>query len=276
VLSGKASAARAYRKKATVFFSDIAGFTTRCETYPPHVVVAQVNALFEVMTRIIMAHQGDIDKFIGDACMAFWMDDDPVLSAELALRATMQMRSQIAAMNAANPILAADPIRIRVGINSGEVILCDLGAADARMDLTVIGDPVNVASRFESAAKQYGVGLLVGESTFKPVEGKFVGRLIDLVRVKGKNLPAGCYEVLGERGQTTSSDEQLVEEFGRGMLAYQAGEFGRALEIFQATAALEADPDADLNPSRLYQKRCEQLLAGPPENWDGVWTLSSK
>lgn len=153
VLSGTAAKARAYRKRATVFFSDIAGFTTRSETYPPREVVSQVNSLFEVMTRVIMAHQGDIDKFIGDACMAFWMDDDPAASAGRALSATLQMRPQIDAMNRANPTLAADPIVIRIGINTGEVILCDLGAAEARMDLTIIGDTVNVAARLESAGK---------------------------------------------------------------------------------------------------------------------------
>jgi DNA-binding response OmpR family regulator len=277
VLGGTAAAARAYRKRATVFFSDIAGFTTRCETYPPREVVAQVNALFEVMTRIIMAHQGDIDKFIGDACMAFWMDDDPAASARRALRATLAMRPQIAALNAAHPTLAADPIRIRVGINTGEVILCDLGAAEARMDLTVIGDTVNVAARFESASKQYGTHLLVGESTYQPVESQFVGRLIDLVRVKGKNRPVGCYEVLAERGRATPQEEQLVAAFARGMEAYRAGDFGRALEAFQAAEELEADNASSvLNPSRLYQERCRQLRESPPADWDGVWTLASK
>jgi len=277
VLSGKASSARAYRKRATVFFSDIAGFTTRCETYAPREVVAQVNALFEVMTGIIMAAQGDIDKFIGDACMAFWMDDDPAASAERALRATLAMRPQIAAMNAANPTLAADPIRIRIGINTGEVILCDLGAAEARMDLTIIGDTVNVAARLESASKQYGLDILIGESTLAPVRDRFAARLIDLVRVKGKNQPLGCFELLGERGKTTATQDQLLAEFARGMDAYRAGDFARALEIFQATEALEAIPEEGrLNPSRLYQKRCRQLLAHPPEAWEGVWTLESK
>ncbi len=277
VLSGKASAARAYRKRATVFFSDIANFTTRCETYPPREVVAQVNALFEVMTRIIMGAQGDIDKFIGDACMAFWMDDDPVASAERALRAALEMRPQIAAMNATNPTLAADPIRIRIGINSGEVILCDLGAAEARMDLTIIGDTVNVASRLESACKQYGLDHLVGESTLALVRDQFAARLIDLVRVKGKQQPLGCYELLGESGKTTAVQDQLLAEFARGMEAYRTGDFTQALEVFLATESLEAVTEpGQVNPSRLYQQRCRQLLEQPPENWDGVWTLASK
>jgi adenylate cyclase len=187
------------------------------------------------------------------------------------------MRAQIAAMNAANSTLAADPIHIRMGINSGEVILCDLGAADARMDLTIIGDPVNVAARFESASKQYGLRLLVGESTYKPVEGYFAGRLIDWVRVKGKTHPVGCYEVLNERGRTTAREDQLLAEFAEGMKAYQAGDFASALTIFQATEALESLAElGEMNPSRLYQQRCQRLLEQPPASWDGVWTLASK
>jgi DNA-binding response OmpR family regulator len=276
-LGGNDAAARAYRKQATVFFSDIAGFTTRCERYAPREVVAQVNGLFEVMTRTIMSAQGDIDKFIGDACMAFWVDNDPAVSAERALRATLEMRPRIAAMNAANPTLAADPIRIRIGINTGEVILCDLGAADARMDLTIIGDAVNVAARLESAGKQYGIDLLVGEATFEPIKHKFAARLIDLVRVKGKTKPVGCYEVFGERGKTTAAEDDLIGEFSRGTDAFRAGNFGDALKIFRTTDDREAIRDVgQLNPSRLYQQRCKQLLATPPVDWDGVWTLESK
>ena len=276
-LAGNAAAARAYRKRATVFFSDIAGFTSRCEKYAPKDVVAQVNSLFEVMTRIIMGSGGDIDKFIGDACMAFWQDDDPAASAERALLATMQMRPQIAAMNAASPMLAGDPITIRMGINTGEVILCDLGAADARMDLTIIGDTVNVAARFESAGKQYGVDLLVGEATVSLVGDRFAARLIDRVKVKGKDQPLGCYEVFGVAGQETPREAQLIAAFGQGMSAYAAGQFSRALDLFTASEPLEVEGvGGPLNPSRLYQKRCRQLLADPPHDWRGVWTLESK
>jgi DNA-binding response OmpR family regulator len=277
VLTGKSSEARAYRKSASVFFSDIVSFTTRCETYPPQEVVKQVNTLFDEMTRVIIAHQGDIDKFIGDACMAFWMEENPVVSAERALRATLEIRDRIEAMNRSNPILTDDPIHVRIGINTGEVILCDIGAADARMNLTIIGDTVNVAARLESASKQYGVSLLVGESTFKPVEDQFAGRLLDLVRVKGKHQPVGCYEVLGEKQRISPRQEQLLLAFDEGMRAYHAGEFERALAAFRVSETLEGDAGSGrLTPSSLYQKRCLQLIADPPERWDGTWTLASK
>ena len=276
-LDGNAATARAYRKQATVFFSDIANFTTRCETYPPREVVAQVNALFEVMTQTIMGSQGDIDKFIGDACMAFWMEDDTLVSAERALRATLKMRLRIEALNASSPLLAADPIQIRIGINSGEVILCDLGAADARMDLTIIGDAVNLAARLESAGKQYGIDLLVGQSTYEPVRDLFAARLIDLVQVKGKTKPVACYEVFAESGRTTPGQDRLIAGLTEAVATYQAGNFAAALGQSEATNAMEAVTEAGrINPSRLYQDRCRYLLANRPDHWEGVWVLSSK
>lgn len=277
ILSGKGASARAYRKQATIFFSDIASFTARCERYTPQEVVAQVNALFDVMTRVITEHQGDIDKFIGDACMAFWLDEDPAASAERALRATLRIREQIAVMNRDNPLLSEDPIVIRVGVNSGAVILCDLGAAGVRMDLTVIGDPVNLAARLESASKQYGIETLVGEATMKPVLDRFSARLIDWVKVKGKNVPVGCYELFAEKDKATERELRLVAEFGRGMEAYRARSFEEALALFRAAEEFEKPTLAGLlSPSRLFQQRCEYLLAHPPQEWDGSWTLKDK
>ena len=281
ILSGKEAKTRAYKKNATVFFSDIANFTTRCEAYPPAEVVTQVNALFEVMTRVIMEHSGDIDKFIGDACMAFWLDEDPIVSAERAIKATLCMRKEIARMNKENPVLAEDPIQIRMGLNTGEVILCDLGAADARIDLTIIGDTVNVAARFEAAGKQYGVDNLLSEHSIEPLLDKFVDkfavRLIDRVRVKGKSEPLGCYELFDEKDKTSPEENQLINEFSRAMHAYREGEFEQALAIFKATEKLEkVMEEGALNPSRLYQQRCQHLLEHPPQDWDGIWSLTSK
>jgi DNA-binding response OmpR family regulator len=277
ILSGTLAAARAYKKHTTVFFSDIANFTTRCETYPPAEVVIQVNTLFAVMTRIIMAHEGDIDKFIGDACMAFWLDDDPMVSAAHAIRATLRMRKEIDVMNKESPVLAQDPIHIRMGLNTGEVILCDLGAADARIDLTMIGDTVNTAARFESACKQYGVHNLFSAFTIEPLLDTFAARLIDRVKVKGKTKPVECYELFDDKGDISPQEGQLIADFSCGMEAYRTGDFAQALAIFQATDRLEKiREEGGLNPSRLYQERCKYLLEHPPQDWDGVWTLTSK
>ena len=277
ILSGKTSTTRAYQRQATIFFSDIVDFTTRCEKYTAREVVEQINTLFSVMTRVIMESGGDIDKFIGDACMAYWLDEDTVATADCALRTVLRMRAEVASMNQSSPILSGDPISIRIGINTGEIILCDLGAADARIDLTIIGDPVNVAARLESAAKQYGIDNLISGSAIGSLLDRFEARLIDRMLVKGKNEPVDCYELLGEKGEVEPHISELVDVFSQGTMAYFAGEFEPALRHFEAADALE-DSTAEglLNPSRLYQKRCRHLLENPPNSWEGIWELTEK
>lgn len=278
ILSGKMAGARAYKKAVTVFFSDIVSFTTRCEKYTPREVVTQVNTLFDVMTRVIMANEGDVDKFMGDACMAFWSDRDLTMTARRAMRAAVEMRRALAAMNAQHPALKDDPIGIRIGLNTGEVILCDLGSAEARMDLSIIGDTVNIAARFESAARQYGVDNLVGEATIAGLLNEFEGRPIDWVRVKGKHEPVACYELMGEKGQLSETEAGLIAEYSRAMALYRSGDFEQALAAFESASAFErVTKEGAINPSRLFMTRCRALIASPPQGtWDGVWTLTSK
>ena len=277
ILSGKTTATRAYLRQATIFFSDVVGFTPRCEKYTAREVVEQLNTLFSVMTRVIMEGGGDIDKFIGDACMAYWLDEDVATSAEGALRAVLRMRDELVRMNESSELLADDPLAIRVGLNTGEIILCDLGAADARMDLTTIGDSVNVAARLESASKQYGIDNLISGFTIAPVRDCFEVRLIDRVRVRGKVEPVECYELLGEKGGVEPDKIELADVFSQGMAAYTAGDFEGALGHFQSAEAWEdGAAEGFLNPSRLYQQRCRHLLANRPEAWEGIWELTKK
>lgn len=277
ILGGAKSVARADRKQASVFFSDIANFTTRCERYTPREIVTQINKLFDTTTRVIMSNEGDVDKFMGDACMAFWMADDPLLAAERAVRSAVTLRKALAEMNMRDSVLSKDPIGIRIGINSGEIVLCDIGSVEARIDLTIIGDVVNVASRLESAAKYYGVDNLIGESTVVPFLHQYLARLIDWVRVKGKHKPVACYELFDERAYVTKDEIELVEMFASGMQLYQEGNFAQALSVFMTTDKLEKlQRDGENNPSRVFQLRCKKLDADPPKEWDGVWELQSK
>ena len=145
------------------------------------------------------------------------------------------------------------------------------------MDLSIIGDTVNVAARFESASKQYGLDNLIGESTFGRLSEDFEGRLIDLVRVKGKHEPVGCYELLGEKGQISERETALIQEYTRAMTLYRTGSFEQALDAFQRSGEFErVTADGAINPSRLFSDRCRTLIANPPAHWDGAWTLTSK
>ncbi|MDM8515204.1 response regulator [Desulfobacterales bacterium HSG16] len=277
ILSGKESSIRADIKRATIFFSDIESFTSRCERYSPKQIVAQINALFDVVTRVIMGNEGDIDKFIGDACMAFWLDKNPAISARRAVRSFIILNRELALMNETHPVLSKDPIRIRVGINTGEIILCDIGSADARIDLTTIGDPVNLASRLESASKQYGIYNLVSEYTIKHLFDEFGARKIDLVRVKGKKKPVECYEVFNTKKDLTENEINLISSFDKGIEAFRNGDFKDALAVFTSCDKLEkVTQSGKLNPSRVYQARCRKLIENSPTDWNGVWTLDSK
>ncbi|MDA0852754.1 MAG: response regulator [Proteobacteria bacterium] len=153
VLGTNSSTTRADKKQAGVFFSDIANFTARCEKYEPKEIVTQINTLFDVITKVIIKNDGDIDKFIGDACMAFWMGEDTQSSQISVLQSILEIKDGIDVMNSQHDKLKDDPIKIRMGVNYGEVILCDLGASDARVDLTIISDSVNFAARLEFASK---------------------------------------------------------------------------------------------------------------------------
>lgn len=277
VMSGDAAAARADRKAATILFSDIVNFTARCERNTPRQVVEQVNTLFDVMTRVIMESDGDIDKFMGDACMAFWLEDGSHSSCKKSLDAMLTMRQALKEMNETSTLLASDPIAIRIGINTGEVILCDIGAAEARVDLTIIGDSVNVASRFESAAKQYGVDNLISEATLAPFHSRYASRIIDRVRVKGKLEALSCYELFNFSGQASANERELIENFEAAFLAYTEGRFEKAIKLFRECDELEAIQQEGVNnPSRLYIRRCHKLTLEPPKNWDGIWHLTDK
>jgi adenylate cyclase len=212
---------------------------------------------------------------MGDACMAFWLNEDPIKSAELALLTTVKMREELKRMNEEDKVLKDDPIFIRFGVNTGEVILCDIGSAEARIDLTIIGDSVNLASRLESAAKQYGIDNLISELTIKPLLNKFHARMIDIVKVKGKNKPVECYELLGLKSEQIEKSNELVNLFSNGFEEYKNGNFIKAKQIFQKSLALEKNQEG-LNPSKVFIKRCLFLLRNKPKEWSGVWKLTSK
>ena len=143
--------------------------------------------------------------------------------------------------------------------------------------LPSITDSALLAARFESGAKQYGVNNLIGHATLAPCLDQYAARMIDLVRVKGKDEAVGCYELFDAVGKVTLQEQNLIAEFNRGIEAFRSGAFERALSIFQETSELERIQAADqINPSRLYQQRCQQLLENPPADWDGAWTLTSK
>ena len=276
VLSGLKTASRAEKREAIVFFLDISKFTSRCERYSPEEIVSQINNMFEKITEVIMSEGGDIDKFMGDACMAFWFDEGVNQNHFKSISAIIKIRQAIDELNASDPTLCNDPLKIRMGLNSGEVILCDLGASKARVDLTMIGDSVNVAARLETACSKYGIDNLISGSVINDVSEVFIFRIIDKITVYGKSEPLSCYEVINSTEDSVEVERLLVGNFNEAFDQYSLGNFQEAKNLFLETEKLEPDRGFGFNPSNEYVKRCDQLISNPPLNWDGTWMLSSK
>ncbi|HNI88295.1 MAG TPA: adenylate/guanylate cyclase domain-containing protein, partial [Leptospiraceae bacterium] len=274
ILTNGKGGARSEKKYASLLFTDIVNFTARCEKYPPDSVVEQINTIFELITKTIHKHEGDVDKFMGDACMAYWIGGEHKVSALKLIDAVQEIRDKIQEANLKSEILTKDPIRIRYGMNTGEVILCDIGSSEARIDLTVIGDHVNLAARLESASKQYGVESLLSEYTYALVSDEVEVREIDKIKVYGKNIPVVVYELLCKKERLTIEQRELLEIYNNAKSLYFIGKFAEAKKYFiQANKLEEIFPGRQTNPSKVYAGRCDFLLKNPPKEWDGVWAL---
>jgi len=252
------------KKLVTVFFSDLAGFTSLSERLDPTDVVALLNLYLERMTDIIKDENGWVNKFEGDAIMAIW--GAPLENLEQAARAMNTAWRCCAALDELNLEFAArglPALGMRIGVNSGEVIVGNIGS-EKRMEYTVIGDAVNLASRLEGINKQYGTRIICGSASAELNGGRVPLRRLDRVRVKGKERPEDIFEVLGPMGDNHPGHRRYEEA----LASYFSGKFSDALEIF---AALAGDPVA-----AIMAKRCQALSDRPPTEWDGVYTFKEK
>ncbi len=259
---------------ATILFSDIRGFTTFTEALGAEGTVSLLNEYFSIMVEIIQGEGGMLDKFIGDAMMAvfgtpFPHEDDP----DRAVRTSIKMITALEELNQKRKLQDKMPIKIGIGLNTDKVVSGNIGSPK-RMDYTVIGDGVNLASRLESACKQYGAQLIISEGTFKALKATYRTRLIDKVIVKGKTLPVAIYEVLDfMNDQTFPNMIEGLGHFNDGISYYQKGRWDDAKKCFQTVLSLNPQDFC----SQMYIERCDYIKEHPPEgDWDGVWKLKSK
>ncbi len=276
-------------REMTIYFSDVAGFTTVTETLGPEHpdrLVELLNIYLERMTDIMLESGGVIDKYIGDAIMCFWgapreMQDHAVRACKGALACKSEMsRMQplfADAVRATAPQLIKPDgtvLSARAGINTGIVTVGNMGSSK-RFAYTVMGDAVNLASRLEGQNKEYGSWIMLGENTEKLIRGEFVTRRLDLLVVKGKTKPTQVFELLGPK-DVPQFILDLVRDFERGIENFRNREFAHALEWFKTSLQNEPDKDAS-NPSALYIERCETFLeTPPPADWNGVFVKKSK
>lgn len=257
----------------TIVFSDIRNFTTLSEGMKPQELCQFINSYLTPMTRILMDHRAYVDKYIGDAIMAFW--NAPLQDTRHAYngcRAALAMVRALEGLNLAWQARGIKPIAIGVGLHSGPARVGNMGA-EHRFSYTVMGDSVNLASRLEGINKLYGSTIVVSEYTRQMVDADgFVFRKLDRVRVKGKKEPVSIYELLGEQGQMTEKTLRELTLHEQAMAAYLAGDFSGALGMFSDLARKQ-----DNVLYRLYTDRCREFCKNPPPfPWDGVTTLFSK
>jgi adenylate cyclase len=258
-------------KEVTVLFTDIKGFTTFSESHPPQVVVSRLNEYLGEMVKIIEQHDGTIDKFIGDAVMAYW--GAPLAQpdhARLAMECVAAMATRMGQLRGKWEAEGVEPFAIRGGLHSGEVVAGNVGFAGKKMEYTVIGDTVNLASRLEGTAKYYGITYLVGEQTQQLAPEACPYRELDKIRVVGKHLPVTIYEP--QVGPGALNDAQLAR-FHAGLQHYRQREWAAAQAEF--SALLVELPDD--KPSQLYVGRCDYFITEPPaDDWDGVFNRAEK
>jgi adenylate cyclase len=261
-------------QKVSILFSDVRNFTSMSEALGARETVSMLNEYFERMVDVILSHRGVLDKFIGDAVMAlFGVPFNGEHDADDAVRVANAMYVALRALNRERQRDGKAPLDIGIGIATGVVVVGNIGST-RRMEYTVIGDSVNVASRLESATKYYGARILISESTRAELVNKTLLREIDRLRVKGKHEPVAIYESMEHLTDGTFPNlASVIGHYSEGIGCYRAGEFKDALACFKEAAVLNPGD----RPSRLYVERCEHFIASPPgPGWDGVWTLPTK
>ena len=261
------------KREMTPFFSDIQGFSTISEGLTPEELVQLLNEYLTAMCDIVSSYHGTIDKFEGDAIIAFWgapleLPDHATIACHAAIdmqKKNEEMRKTLREQN--RPMLYT-----RIGMSSGPVVVGNMGSAD-RMDYTMMGDVVNLAARLEGVNKFYQTFTMIPQSTYELAKDDIDTRQLDVIRVVGKKEPISVYEVLERKNQTSSEKSGVVEKYLKALKLYEERNFADASKEFEKVLAI----DPDDGPSQTYVKRCGVFLETPPEkDWDGVYTFTEK
>ncbi len=267
ILGGKST-------EATILFSDIRGFTTLTEELGAQGTVSLLNEYFTIMVDCIQQEGGMLDKFIGDAIMAAFgipiaHDDDE----DRAVRASIGMLKALEAWNKQRLAAGKKPVRMGIGLNTDTIVSGNIGSPK-RMDYTLIGDGVNLASRMEGLCKEYHASILISENTYRRLKGTYRIREVDRVQVKGKTESVGVYEILDyHREEDYPHIMEVVNHFRDGLTLYRRREWDRAIACFHE--ALRLNPSEQL--CRMYIERCACFQEEPPgEGWDGGWVMKTK
>lgn len=273
VESGLEANASGQRREITVFFSDIADFTAISETMRPSELSSHLSEYFNELTNIIMDHQGTVDKYIGDAIMAFWNAPLEIKDhAKVACQATLKIFQRVGELEKKWRAEGKPVFRTRIGINTGDVVVGNMGS-EQRLNYTVIGDPVNLASRLESLNKYYGSNIIISQFTHEKCADAFEVRTLDYVLVKGKIKAVSIYELLAEKGDISTVDREYILYYEEAIAHYLKREWGKAIEIFERLLTQKPND----GPCRMFLERCREYKVSPPrESWTGEYAHEKK
>jgi adenylate cyclase len=255
------------RRELSIFFSDLQGFTSISENLAPEDLTTLLNEYLTAMTEIIQAEGGTVDKYEGDAIMAFWNAPLAVdRHAERAVRSALACQETLAGMRPGlKPRIHRD-LYMRIGVHTGPAVVGNFGS-HTRFNYTLLGDSVNLASRLEGVNKQFGTYTMISKATRDQVGEVFSVRELGRVAVVGRREPVTVFEPMSH--EVFQERARVYEGFGQGLGRFYQGDFSRALEIFSALAA--DDPAA-----AAYAAKCKELLEVRPADWQGVWTMTTK
>ncbi|MBI4384665.1 MAG: adenylate/guanylate cyclase domain-containing protein [Nitrospinae bacterium] len=261
------------RKILTAFFSDIAGFSSISEKLSPEALVDLLNVYLTEMTDIILKYEGTVDKFVGDAIVAFFGAPIPCEDhARRACLASMEMQARLGVLRERWKSEGKPEIFARVGLNTGPMIIGNMGSK-TRMDYTIMGDAVNLASRLEGVNKQYGTYIMISEFTYEQARDFIDARELDWIRVVGKNEPIKIYEVLGGKGEIAGPMRNALPIFDKGLQHYRRMEWDSAMACFGKVLEIrETD-----GPASAFSRRCMLFKKDPPpDGWGGIFSMTSK
>ncbi|MCG2830652.1 MAG: adenylate/guanylate cyclase domain-containing protein, partial [Desulfobacteraceae bacterium] len=257
----------------TAFFSDVQGFTSISESLTPHELVELLNEFLTEMTDIILNNEGTVDKFEGDAIIAFFGAPNYLENqAEVACKSCVEMQKRLAELRTKWKELNKPELKMRIGLCTGSAVVGNMGSKN-RMDYTMMGDTVNTAARLEGVNKIYGIYTLISETTYESGGKGFLTREIDSIKVVGKKEPVSIYELIGFSDDNNEKMQKITGLYSKGLNAYRNRNWEKAVEFFKDV--LEVAPDD--GPSITMLARCKEFILNPPEkDWDGSFSMKTK
>ncbi|MCG2725530.1 MAG: adenylate/guanylate cyclase domain-containing protein [Elusimicrobia bacterium] len=259
------------KRDMTVFFLDIAHFTSIAEKLSPEELTQMLNKYLSGLTDVILKYDGVVDKYIGDCIMAFWnapLDQDK--HRTLACFAAIDCIKELDKLNR-EALSGDEKPAVRIGLNSGQMVVGNMGS-NTRLSYTVLGDSVNLASRLEGANKFFGSKIMVSEFIYNEVKDDVEARFLGRIRVFGKELPVKVYELLARKGDLSDEAAKLLGEYNNGLDLFYKTDYKKAQTHFDKALKLD---NMD-GPSKFYKNISREYAENPPENWDGSFNLRSK